>query len=113
MSATTIPTALPVVHPIRLTRRGRLAVVGLVAALAFAGVSVAQATLGAFDASAGAESSTQSATTWVVQPGETLWSIAERIAPDTDPRETVARIVQMNDLPSSEVLVGQEIYLPS
>jgi LysM repeat protein len=51
--------------------------------------------------------------TWVVQPGETLWVIAERIAPDTDPRETVARIVAMNDLPDSSVLIGQELQIPS
>ena len=47
------------------------------------------------------------------QVKERVRHFAERIAPDIDPRETVARIVQMNDLPSSEVLVGQEIYLPS
>jgi hypothetical protein len=49
----------------------------------------------------------------VVQPGETLWVIAESVDPDTDPRETVARIVAMNDLPDSSVLVGQELQIPA
>ena len=49
----------------------------------------------------------------MVQPGETLWVIAERLDPDADPRETVARIVAMNDLPSSSVLVGQELLIPA
>ena len=48
----------------------------------------------------------------MVQPGETLWVIAERVDPETDPRETVARIVAMNDLPSSSVVAGQELVVP-
>jgi LysM repeat protein len=51
--------------------------------------------------------------TWVVQPGETLWSIAERVDPGTDPRETVARLVAVNDLPESSVQVGQELQIPA
>jgi hypothetical protein len=101
---------------VRLSRRGRLALVAVLAVLAFLAVSLGQAALGAFRADAGASGSATSsdaARTWVVQPGETLWSIATRVAPGTDPRETVARIVQMNDLPSSSVLVGQEIFVPA
>src|SRR5262245_51133539 len=75
---------------LRLTRRGRLAIVALAAVLAFPALSLGQAALGAFEASAGSSAGTGSAQTWVVQPGETLWTIAEKIAPDTDPRETVA-----------------------
>jgi LysM repeat protein len=69
-----------------------------------------------FEAHAGSDGSATSsdaARTWVVQPGETLWSIAQRLDPNTDPRETVARIVAMNDLPSSAVAVGQEIFVPA
>jgi LysM repeat protein len=49
----------------------------------------------------------------VVQPGETLWSIAEQVDADSDPRETVARIVAMNDLAGAGVVVGQELVLPA
>jgi Tfp pilus assembly protein FimV len=82
--------------------------------MGFAVFSLGQAVLGHSPAQAGASSSDAApARTWVVQPGQTLWSIAERLAPDTDPRETVARIVAMNDLPDAAVLVGQEIVVPA
>ncbi|MFL6288907.1 MAG: LysM peptidoglycan-binding domain-containing protein [Actinomycetes bacterium] len=89
--------------------------VALIAALAFMMITAGQAAFGLFDAQAGSGGSTSSdaASTWVVQPGETLWSIAEKVAPNTDPRETVARIVAMNDLPDAAVAVGQEIYVPA
>ena len=99
---------------VRLTRRGRLLLVALLAVLAFLMLTVGQAALGFFDAEAGSgSSSTDAARTWVVQPGETLWSIAERIEPNSDPRELVARIVSMNDLTDSSVTVGQEIFVPA
>ena len=100
---------------VRMTRRGRLTLVALIAALAFMAISAGQAALGLFEAQAGSAGSTSSdaARTWVVQPGETLWSIAEQLDPNSDPRETVARIVAMNDLPSSGVAVGQEIFVPA
>ena len=99
---------------LRLTRRGRLMVVAAVVVLGFAVFSLGQAAIGHSPAQAGASSSDAApARTWVVQPGETLWSIAERVDPDTDPRETVARIVAMNDLPDAAVLVGQEIDVPA
>jgi LysM domain len=100
--------------PVRLTRRGRLLLVGALVLVAFLTITVGQAALGLFDAEAGSSgSSTDAARTWVVQPGETLWSIAVRLDPDTDPRETVARIESMNDLAGSGVLAGQEIFVPA
>ena len=96
----------------RITRRGRLVLVALVVALAFAVISLGQAALSP-QAQAGSETSSDASRTWVVQPNETLWSIAEQVDPDADPRETVARIVSMNDLPDSAVLVGQEIHVPA
>lgn len=93
---------------VRLTRRGRLVLVVLVAALAFALLSLVQVA-----AQAGNTSGAAAGTAWVVQPGETLWVIAERVDPQSDPRETVARIVAMNDLPSSSVVAGQELVVPA
>jgi len=112
--------AHPAPAPLRLTRRGRwalLLVVTLVASVVWALTA-----LGPVSADSGADSGAASgagegapavSSTWVVQPGETLWVIAERVDPDTDPRETVARIVAMNDLPDSSVLVGQELQIPA
>lgn len=103
------PVPLSVSGRLRITRRGRLVLVALVAALAFALVS-----LGQVAAQAGAmEPADTVSSTWVVQPGETLWLIADVVSPDTDPRETVARIVAMNDLPNSSVDVGQELEIPA
>ncbi|MCZ3386178.1 MAG: LysM peptidoglycan-binding domain-containing protein [Actinomycetia bacterium] len=83
----------------------------VVAAMIYALVS-----LGQVAASAGHAGDTGSVpvnTTWVVQPGETLWAIAERVDAESDPRETVARIVAMNDLPNSSVQAGQELQIPA
>jgi hypothetical protein len=48
--------------------------------------------------------------TVVVEPGDTLWTIAEAIAPDTDVRITVDQLVALNG--SSPLVVGQELELP-
>ena len=102
-------------HPsaVRLTMRGRLLVVAALVVLALATVTLGQAILGAFDAEAGSSTTTGAARTWVVQPGQTLWAIAEELDPNTDPRETVARIESMNDLDGSGVVAGQEIFVPA
>jgi hypothetical protein len=98
----------------RLTRRGRVALVAVIAALAFLAIAVGQAAVGAFEATAGSGApSSDAARTWVVQPGETLWAIAQRVAPGSDPRDTVARIVAMNDLSDSSVVAGQQIFVPA
>jgi hypothetical protein len=47
---------------------------------------------------------------WVVQPGDTLWSIAVALAPDADPRATVDRLVDANG--ADELEVGQRLVLP-
>lgn len=35
-------------------------------------------------------------TVYVVQPGDTLWSIAHKLEPQADPREVVDRLVELN-----------------
>jgi hypothetical protein len=41
--------------------------------------------------------------------GDTLWSIAKRIAPGVDPRRVIAQIKQQNRLPVSALVAGQEL----
>ena len=48
----------------------------------------------------------------VVLPGETLWQIASAWAPQEDPRDAVAEIVDFNGLPSAGIFAGQKIMLP-
>lgn len=47
-----------------------------------------------------------------VQPGDTLWSLAQRIAPDNDPREVVRQIRSLNHLQGSTLQAGQQLLLP-
>jgi LysM repeat protein len=47
----------------------------------------------------------------VVQPGDTLWSIARRIAPDRDARLVVADLRRLNALPSADLEVGQRLQV--
>jgi hypothetical protein len=48
--------------------------------------------------------------TVVVQPGDTLWTIAADVAPGADVRITVDRLVALNG--SSPIVPGQELVLP-
>ena len=47
-----------------------------------------------------------------VQPGDTLWSIAERTFPG-DPREGVWELRERNDLDSAVIVPGQVLVLPA
>jgi nucleoid-associated protein YgaU len=96
------PSAESVAAPLRLTRRGVL-VLALAVALLSAGL-VLSAWLSAPSASAGRPP--QPATV-VVHDGDTLWSIATRIAPDRDPRAEVADLQRRNHLVGVELTAGQ------
>ena len=95
--------------PVRLTRRGRL-VTTLVLLAGFLALGVLLAGgLASAGTEPGAAATAQRVT---VAPGETLWSIAEREAPDADPRDTVADILELNHLTSSAVEAGSVLLLP-
>jgi hypothetical protein len=49
--------------------------------------------------------------TYVVSPGDTLWSIASASAPDRDPRETVAEIGAANGV-GPGLVPGQVLVIP-
>jgi hypothetical protein len=48
----------------------------------------------------------------VVERGESLWQIATAIAPDSDPRDVVTVIRELNGLGDSTVAAGQSIVVP-
>jgi hypothetical protein len=48
--------------------------------------------------------------TVVVQPGDTLWTIAAVVAPDVDVRITVDRLIERNG--RAPIVPGQELELP-
>ena len=96
---------------VQLTRRGRLV---LLVTLAAAGIALMLAVTGLVGgAAAGTTPSQPASRTIVVQPGQTLWSIARDIAPNADRRDTIARIVELNALPSSAVSAGERIAVPT
>ena len=49
----------------------------------------------------------------VVQPGESLWGIAQEIAPGSDPREVVTSIRELNSLSDAPVVPGQSLVVPA
>jgi hypothetical protein len=49
--------------------------------------------------------------TYVVEPGDTLWSIARRVAPGRDPRPVVDGLIRANDLRAG-LQAGQELSVP-
>jgi hypothetical protein len=94
---------------IRLTRRGRLAL--LVAAVLCMLLGFLLGDTLSF--TAGSVSPSPSSRSVVVQPGQTLWGIATQVAPHADPRATVQKIIVLNHLPSTGLQAGQELSLPS
>lgn len=99
--------AAPARGVLRPTRRGRLVVVCVLALVALAGFSLGRVSAQADGPSPPAYRHA------VIQPGDTLWSIARRITPDRDPRETVAALERLNALPGGMLEAGRLLRLPS
>ena len=101
--------------PVRLTRRGRIVLGGLT--LACLTVAVLLITL---LASGGAQATNhgqvgaglQGMHQVVVQPGQTLWSIAAAAEPTADTRMVVQEIMTANALDSADISAGQLLWVP-
>jgi len=99
------PSPASVAAPLRLTRRGVVVLAGLVAALAIGLVGIAWASA---PGASGAGSVGSAAPANVsVEQGDSLWSIAARVAPNTDPRVEVERLQQLNHLTGVDLQPGQ------
>ncbi len=61
-------------------------------------------------ATGSAPAETGAGTSYTVQPGDTLWSIAERVDPTADPRPLVARLAAQTG--SESVVPGERILVP-
>lgn len=114
-SAVIIPlrrlTPAPAERPLRLTRRGRLALslAALACVLTVAGVAYSSGG----ETSAASTRSRSSPATAVVRPGDTLWQIARQADPQADPRVTVDRIIELNGLAGAPLRPGQRLLLPA
>ncbi len=107
------PTAIrPRLQPrLRLTRRGR-AVFTTLAATPFAVVALVLALNGGV-AAATADLSAGTFDYVMVEPGQSLWEVAQSIAPNADPRDVIADIVRLNQLESSVVHPGEQLAIPA
>jgi hypothetical protein len=94
-----------------LNRRGRLARTLVVLSLAIVMVATF-----AFSAGAGSTDSMaatpDSFVTVVVGPGESLWSLANRMAGDGDARSLIEEIMIVNSLATPDVQAGQSLRIP-
>lgn len=98
--------------PLKLTRRGRLVLVGMpvllggAALLTFIGFFTAPA----LASNGGGElTRTQQVS---VSTGDSLWSLATQYAPERDPRAVVADIMELNNLADDIVPAGVQLYIP-
>ena len=116
MSAISFGSSYAPVPRLRITRRGRAVVTLLMAiplAVAASVFGVGALGVGASGAAAGTQGSSASFQYVSVEPGESLWRLAESIAPSTDPREVIADIISLNNLSSGEVQPGQRLAIPA
>jgi LysM repeat protein len=54
-----------------------------------------------------------SARTYVVRPGDTLWSIARRSSPSVDPRLVVDAIASANQVDPGDLVPGEQLSVPA
>ncbi len=92
----------------RVTQRGRFVVV-----LALFAIMVLFVVAGAFRATAAPADPPTGWTSSVVQPGQTLWGLAQSRTAGGDPRELIAQIKSVNGLVDSQLVSGQRLLLPS
>ena len=96
---------------LRLTRRGRAVIAALVSLpLVIALLSISLNGGGATATSTNA--GTAAVTTVTVEPGQSLWSLAATIAPDSSTADVVADLMAINALESASVVPGQQLIVP-
>ena len=93
--------------PIRLTRRGRIVVLTFFILMA----SLASAVLWT-TASRADDPVEGPAPTVVVQPDDSLWSIAERVAPGRPPLDVIHDIRTLNGIDNWYVYAGETLVVP-
>ncbi|MDJ0339555.1 LysM peptidoglycan-binding domain-containing protein [Cryobacterium sp. PH31-O1] len=126
-------TPAPVTR-LRLTRRGRAVLTTLAAVplvLGAVGFAINGGAAGASDSATGVDlmsyttdsgivatlayspTDVGSARFITVEPGQTLWDLAEEISPSADPRDVVADIKRLNALSVETLQPGQRLEIPA
>lgn len=89
-------------------RYRRLAATITIAVLGAAWAPAAAGVLGA-----GSDTERVARSSYVVREGDTLWSIAERVAPDADPRPVVDALAAVNGVDAGNLLPGHLLVIPA
>jgi Tfp pilus assembly protein FimV len=95
------PSEQSIAVPVRLTRRGVLTVALAIVALSIGLIGLAWLSAPTTAASAPVPS------TVAVQDGDTLWSIASRVAPGRDPLAEIADLQRVNHLSGVDLSAGE------
>jgi len=100
---------------VRLTRRGRLVrFLATSAMVVLVGVLALGRLVGApVRADASADPAALLTQSVVVEQGDSLWIIAQRLAPQRDPREVIHEVRELNGLRSNLIQPGQVLLVPS
>lgn len=96
---------------LRITDRGRKVLGGLIA-LIVAGL-LAVAALTAPSAAVAGNDAGADLPTITVLAGDTMWGIAELIAPNADPRTVIHDLKRLNRLDSAALTPGQVLVIPA
>jgi hypothetical protein len=129
MSAAIVPTRTMMMESapraatrLRLTRRGRIVFTALASLplVAWALVTVLGSGGAAADGGSSAPASSFEAPSFeapsfeyvTIGQGDSLWAIAESLAPDGDPRVLIDEIIRLNGLDDAVVEPGQRLALP-
>ncbi|GAA2005775.1 LysM peptidoglycan-binding domain-containing protein [Microbacterium ulmi] len=97
---------------LRLTQRGRRLLAALAALPAVVALALAIIGGGAAMAARDAVPASSFETVTVLE-GDSLWSIAQDVAPDADPRDVVDAFVRLNALGGVTLTPGQELAIPA
>ncbi len=103
---------------LRLTSRGRAVLAAVAIVVVTAVVTAMLCWLGAVGGAQAASSRIGPGTAHrglaqvVVQPGQTLWSIARQAEPAADPRGVVQQIIEVNALGGATIQAGQLLWVP-
>jgi LysM repeat protein len=102
-------TPLSAPSHLRLTQRGRRVITALISAplVVIALVAVLNGGMAtATDSSAPVQYVS-------VESGQSLWQLAEQVAPAADPRDVIDAFVRFNELTSADIYPGQQLAVPT
>jgi Tfp pilus assembly protein FimV len=98
---------------LRITARGRRVLTAVAATPIVVAAVVGVLSGGAALASRETGAPAGSFQTVTVSAGDSLWSIAEEVAPGHDPRDVVDAIVRLNALDGASVVAGERLAIPA